>query len=242
MKTQPAKKSAKRTVNRSTKRPARQIEFDVPAPDDFGPRRRHIDLETVDEELHAAVQAKLISLATKPVTPRSLLELEQMTRLMRQFIAIGVDPMAMKVPHAHVAGGGALYQPYQQTAFPAEYDGVSGGVSIAPAPAPYYGGSSALAPSPPVENFGATIVRELMSLLGAKKPEGLPVPVPASEMDKLIDAIALAREKGLKDVEKTLMKQLVKLSMEKQGSKPSGPSEPPDWPPSYAPKPPNGSA
>lgn len=224
--------TVKKTVKKPAKKPSHTIDFDVPAPDDFGPRRRHIDLEAVDEELHNAMQAKLVSLSTKPVTARSLLELEQMTRLMRQFVVLGMDPMAMKVPHHHQH---TTYQPY--SGYPLDStDGLSGSLTPANIGGSGFGlggavgGSSAIAPSPPVENFGATIVRELMSLLGAKKPEGIPVPL--TDTDRLIDAIALAREKGLKDVEKTLMKQLVKMQMTKG---PLEPTPPPDFPPSYVP-------
>lgn len=172
----------------------------------------HID--PIDQQLHDAVQAKLIALATKPVTPRSLLEMEQMTRILRQLVAIGMDPMSMK-RREH----GAVYQTWQQqqSAFPSEDV-----TDLPPMPmtSPGYPiNSGSLAPSPPAENWGATVLRELMTLLGNKKSEGLPVPVvapPQTELDKLIDSIAYAREKGLKDVEETLMKQLVKMEMDKK--------------------------
>jgi hypothetical protein len=84
-----------------------------------------------------------------------------------------------------------------------------------------FNGAGAMAPSPPVENFGATIVRELMTLLGAvKKPVE-----PLNPTDALLDTIAQARLKGLDDVAEALTKQLVKMA------------EPiPDLPPSPEPK------
>ena len=171
--------------------------------------------KTVDDAMHKAMQDKLIALAEKPLTPRSLLELEQMTRLVRQMIAIGQDPMAMKsAPLPNI--NPSVYQPEVPQAYP--FDSGGGVVAMSGAA---YNGVNAMAPSPPVENFGATIVRELMTLLGAvKKPEPIPV---SSEASRLLDAIDLAREKGLKDVENALMKQLVKKSMDDMPP----PAEPP---------------
>ena len=139
-----------------------------------------------------------------------------MTRIMRQMVAVGTDPMAMKTHHEHGYSdsgsdiGGNIGGPVPMGAITNNpWAGTGGGT---------------LAPSPPVENFGATIVRELMSLLGTRKSEA---PAPSlSEMDRLIDSIAFAREKGLKDVEKTLLKQLVKLTAAEKRS---------DLPPGYEP-------
>ena len=152
--------------------------------------------KTVDDAMHKAMQDKLITLAEKPLTPRSLLELEQMTRLVRQMIAIGQDPAAMK--SAPLPGiNPNIYQPDDTGVM------MSGGVVSATS----FNGAGAYAPSPPVENFGATIVRELMTLLGAvKKPVEHSNPA-----DTLLDTIVQARLKGLDDVAETLTKQLVKM-------------------------------
>lgn len=220
----PVKKLIKKTGKPAQYR--KTVDFDVP--DDLGPRRRHVDVGSVDEELHVALRAKLVSLAAKPVTPRTLLELEQMTRVARQLIATEMDPMAMKSPHHHGPSsvGSIDPAPYQG------YFAGEGGIPLS------VGGASALAPSPPVENFGATIVRELMSLLGAtKKPEAYAIPAP-TETEKLMDDIASARAKGLNDIADTLMKKFVKLTMADKPTTPSTPpsTPPPDWPPGYKPE------
>jgi hypothetical protein len=176
----------KKPVKKSTKR-------SVPIYGD-----QSLRVKSDDATLNAAVQAKLVSLAAKPITPRSLLELEQMTRITRQLIAVGMDPMTMRHTHHNMFPP----DPYA----PAPYAPSS--VGIIPSFGP--GSEGTLAPSPPAENWGATIVRELMTLLGNKKTE-TPITAPPTELDKLIDSIAYAREKGLKDVEDTLLKQLVKM-------------------------------
>jgi hypothetical protein len=187
--------TTKKTTKTSTK-PSKTVDV-----------RRTADVKNVDEALNAAVQAKLVALAAKPVTPRSLMELEQMTRITRQMIAVSANPHNH---HAHVP----------PTAYPtnltsglndtSDVEDSTGTFPIQPYP---------LAPSPPAENFGATVVRELMTLLGTiKKPEtSYPVPMPPlSETDRLIESIAYAREKGLEDVEKTLLKQLYLKMMNSQ--------------------------
>jgi hypothetical protein len=197
-----------RTVRETKKQPTRKVASKAAS------KAALPDLEeTVDEKLNRAIRAKLVSIAMKSVTPRSLLELEKMTRLMREFIAVELDPVAPKISQ------------FTQSSMADNYAPLAGDL---------VGGSNVLATSPPAENFGATIVRELMSLWGSKKTE-VPHQAP-SDTDRLIDSIALAREKGLLDVEKKLMKQLVKMTAVPFESKPFPfeskpfPSEPPKKP------------
>jgi hypothetical protein len=63
-----------------------------------------------------------------------------------------------------------------------------------------FGAGMAYAPALPVENFGMTAMRELIS--AAKSLNGSTSPV------KLVEALALAREKGLTDVARDLEAQL----------------------------------
>jgi len=143
----------------------------------------------VDVDLHAALQAKLVMLASRPITPRSLLELEQMTRTTREMLAVGQDPRAMQ-KHGPNLGGDAIY-------------------------------TGVLAPSSGAENFGATVVRELMALMGAAKKSQPPEDSP----ETIIDTIARARLKGLHDVADMLTEKLTGKKFLKE------PKEPVDLPP-----------
>jgi len=64
-----------------------------------------------------------------------------------------------------------------------------------------YTSVGALSPSPPMENFGTTAIRELIAAAKSFRNNG-------SDPVKVVEALALAREKGMDDVAKELETQL----------------------------------
>jgi hypothetical protein len=130
----------------------------------------------LDKELHSAIQNKLRNLISKPISPRSLMEIEKTARLAREFLAIGKDP-------ASVMRSKLCYSPDMD-----DYES-SGDVSYN---APIFKGQNS-------ETFGATVIRELLSMKG--KDESSPT--------EIIKAIALAKKKKLPELAAKLEEQLL---------------------------------
>lgn len=159
--------------------------------------------ETPPDPLLQALQDKLRTLTDRPLTSRSLLEIEKTAQIGRTLLFLSSAPnavqqsMPLATPFAYGGGitgwnpatflnsiGAVGAQNFAQ-------DDQSTAESAAAA-----GGSAPvipLAPSPRPENFGATIMRELMSTLGAMNTK-------KRDAAEIVTAIALARDKGLTDV------------------------------------------
>jgi hypothetical protein len=135
--------------------------------------------KTSTELFQEAISARLDEAVNQPVTARSLFELEQFIRLARQFFAVSRDPRALACPGPD--GDSTVVNPVFNSPYPTSF-GVQG-IAV-PTVA---GGFGALAPAPPAENFGATIVREMME----RSSRGL------GDAGTLMDAAKLARDKGL---------------------------------------------
>lgn len=164
-----------------------------------------------EKKMLEALHGKLLDILTRPLNPRTLLELEKTARLARELLVVSKDPRATRDPYSKYAsedssswssdgitisteGSNVVYGNNPGYDAPIPEDFVEPGFELVP-----MGGG---AKSPRNENYGATIVRELLSMKGAL---GQREPSPT----EIITAIALAREKGLDDIAKKLEEQLL---------------------------------
>ena len=136
-----------------------------------------------------AIQAKLIAIASEPVTPASLMRLEQTARLSRELLVVDKQPEALRRRNkiSNISYGSNP-----------GYD------------APIYDDNSVsmITPSDSAETFGATIIREAIPALTAMMA---PKPLPEWPMDpvRAIEAIQKAKKAGLHDVAAQLKEKLM---------------------------------
>lgn len=154
-----------------------------------------------EEALETSLHTYLKALSERPVTPRNLVELERATKLTRQLLTVG--SMQVTTTGGFEAGGNFIVSESLQTGMNVGYDQVVGQV----------------AQSSPAETFGASLVRELIaSLKEFVRPSEAPrAPVPfalTTQMSgaDLVYAIAMAREKGMKDLEGALIEKLLAMA------------------------------
>lgn len=126
-------------------------------------------------KLHKAIQEKLRALIDQPLTPTSLFDIVQFAGLAQQMLQ-------KIVPLAHFDAN------YASSIMGSNPFGI---VPIQPA----------LAPSPPSETYGATLVKELMALMPGLQSK----PQPINQILSDIDALKKAKKHKLaKKLEKTL--------------------------------------
>lgn len=151
------------------------------------------EAKTDPSPLMEALRKQLQSILEKPLTPRTLLELEQTARLSRDLLVVG------KVPEARGATGLGLM------ASPGVFSTYGLGYGAGMGDGPYTS-------SPQSETFGATMVRELVAALPAlMKPKEV---VYRESAASLIDAITAAREAKMDDVVEKLKAKLDQLLAE----------------------------
>jgi len=141
-----------------------------------------------DPELESALRARLMRLIKKPLTARSLSELEQVTKITRQLLVAGASPAALSA--------GCDYAPYL-----GQVPGPGGSL---PVDSLYSAGPMMSGPahSPPAETWAATLMRELIAGLGGLKGKEEEDPL------KIIAAISFAKERGLEEVADKLSARL----------------------------------
>lgn len=126
-----------------------------------------------EDALTLALGVQILAIASRPVTPGMLLELEQTARLARELLVVGKNTQALMPRH-----GAITMDPMAQ----------------------YVGGDYTMpAFSTPTETFGAQLIREVVPLLGSlvKPKEESPPPAPVtlhqSPLTDLMGAIELAK-------------------------------------------------
>lgn len=125
-----------------------------------------------EDTLTLALGAQILAIASRPVTARTLLELEQTARLARELLVVGKNPQALKPRYGGFMDPMSQYEPgdYTMPAF-----------------------------SPPTETFGAQLIREVVPLLGSlvkpkeESPPPAPITVHQSPLTDLMSAIELAK-------------------------------------------------
>jgi hypothetical protein len=168
------------------------------------------------EALKGHLHMYLETLGKRPLTPRTLLDLERTAKLAREMLALAKGGKA--------GAGPASYAAMQQSGVVmgnVGYDVDEGTVL------PF-----GTVPSTASETFGATMVREIISAvtdLSKQKetaPPVAPIAVPflgGLGSIELVNAIAVAREKKLVDVEQMLLQQLNKQTDVHFGLPPASP-------------------
>lgn len=147
--------------------------------------------------LMEALQAQLRAIVDKPLTPGSLLELEQTARLSRELLVVG------KMPAKRPGYPGAIMSPM--------YLGDTSSYESSGA-APY-------ATSPQSETFGVSVIREIVTKLPElMKPKEV---VYRESAASLIDAITAAREAKMDDVVAKLKAKLDALLDEPEAAVPN---------------------
>jgi len=131
--------------------------------------------------LMEALRAQLRTILDKPLTPRSLLEMEQTARLSRELLIVGKMPEAKRTGYP-----GSIMSPMF----------LGDTASYESSAAPYVS-------SPQSETFGVSVIRELVT----KLPE-LMKPKEVESAASLIDAITAAREAKMDDVVQKLKAKL----------------------------------
>jgi len=146
-----------------------------------------------EEALRQSLHNYLDALAKRPLTPRSLVELEKVAKLARQILTVGKEQAMGTMPNM-IAGG--VYQGGYQM------EDTSGLVMPIQ--------------SSPAETFGASLVRELVASIGTimKPPAPAPPIWPITQMSgsDLVFAISMAHEKGLSDLEAKLTEKLFAMA------------------------------
>lgn len=160
--------------------------------------------QSSEPQVREALQARLLEIVHKPLTPRSLLELEQTARLTRELLTLGKDPRAIRKQSVYQGIQGVGYSSNSMDDYEdsnesnvANLENLNGLVSPGYELVPM-----GTAKSPKTENFGASILREMLAMKGAANQH---TPSPT----EIISAIALAREKGLTYVAAKLEAQLL---------------------------------
>jgi len=137
--------------------------------------------------LMEALRAQLRSILDKPLTPRSLLEMEQTARLSRELLIVGKMPEAKRTGYP-----GSIMSPMLMGGDTASYEQSS-------ASFPYV-------TSPQSETFGVSMIRELVAKLPElMKPKEV---VYRESAASLIDAITAARDAKMDDVVQKLKAKL----------------------------------
>jgi hypothetical protein len=131
-----------------------------------------------------ALKTRLQTILDRPVTPRSLLELEQTSRLSREMLVVGRAPEALRRPG--FGGGYVMPNTVDMIDFGEDSLGDTNGVTMKPNERP--------------ETFAATLAREVMALRGAVDGSMAPA--------RIVEAIVVARQQGAHDLAEQLMKQL----------------------------------
>lgn len=158
-----------------------------------------------EEALETSLHTYLKALSERPVTPRNLVELERATKLTRQLLTVG--SMQVTTTGGFEAGGNFIVSETLTNGMNVGYDAVQ--------PVQY---PTPITQSSPAETFGASLVRELIaSLKEFVRPSETHVPPPialATQMSgsDLVYAIAMAREKGMKDLEGALIEKLLAMA------------------------------
>jgi hypothetical protein len=150
-----------------------------------------------EEALEASLHVYLKALSERPVTPRNLVELERASKLARQILGLSQGQLTMT---GGFEGAGYIMGESLQVGTNVGYD----------APAP-------LAQSSPAETFGASIVREFLASLKeiVRPPQPSPAPFALNTQMSgadLVYAIAMAREKGMTDLEGALIEKLLAMA------------------------------
>lgn len=140
-----------------------------------------------DNALGEALRAKMRQILERPATVRSLMELEQTSRLAREILIAGMDASSL-VHRGHMHGGMAMQ---------ASNGGTPYDMALP---------MGAMLPSLPIgssyaENFGAQVLRELGVANGSKDGR-------RSAAD-LVAAVAEARDRGLHDLAAKLEAELL---------------------------------
>jgi hypothetical protein len=99
-----------------------------------------------DQAVTAALRAKLTAIVALPLTSRSLLMLEQTSRLARELICVGKDAKSLNRKMPYYNGGYSLAE--EEMNYPGE----------------------PLAPAPKAETFGAQLVREMVAMKNSAPP------------------------------------------------------------------------
>ncbi len=138
--------------------------------------------------LEAALHAQVNAIASRPIDPRMLLELEQTCRLTRELLAIGKMPDAFRKQHLIPGDPLSLYE-----------SGVGSGVTVGPMGSYASPGFAGLAaPSNPTETFGVQAIKELIALVPGlmAKPAAAPAPEPQMSYADMASAMAVAKGAG----------------------------------------------
>jgi hypothetical protein len=137
--------------------------------------------------LEAALHAQVNTIASRPIEPRMLLELEQTCRLSRELLAIGKAPDAFRkqhlIPHESGIGSGPMGSTVSMS---------MGGLA---------------APSNPTETFGVQAIKELINLLPGLMPKPAAPVEPQVSFTDLTTAILAAKQAG----DTALYEQLTKI-------------------------------
>jgi len=149
-------------------------------------------LRPEEEALGVALHDYVKVLAGRPLTPRSLLDLERATKLARQLILLGkADKNGIQSNQLFAEAN------YQQSAV------LMGSNEGYDAP---------ITTSPPAETFGVSVVRELVaSVAQLVKPPETTKATSLSCVD-LVYAISMAREKGMTELEAKLSEKLLTMA------------------------------
>jgi hypothetical protein len=145
------------------------------------------DIPSGAPPLENALQAQLQAIAARPISARTLLELEKTARLGRELLAVAQDPKSVR-RHRRLTDE-------DDDGDDGDDEGVASLVLN-----PYNPGNKA-------ETFGATIVREAMASLSSLTSVFAPR-APEPSLTEIVTAIALAKRQGLTAVVTVLETQL----------------------------------
>jgi hypothetical protein len=150
-----------------------------------------------EEALEASLHVYLKALSERPVTPRNLVELERASKLARQILGLSQGQLTTT---GGFEGASYIMGESLQVGTNVGYD----------APVPF-------TQSSPAETFGASIVREFLASLKeiVRPPEPPPAPFALNTQMSgadLVYAIAMAREKGMTDLEGALIEKLLAMA------------------------------
>lgn len=153
------------------------------------PAVKHFEFDTepatpAEEAIQAALSARLKEIADKPITARTLVEMEQFSSIAREMLIVGKAPG----------------QARRRSSF---YNGpeLMGGAYV-------YDGMGVMAPSSGQENFGMTAIREGTSMVGQLIAIASQIVERFGESET-VKALAVARKEGLADVASALEARLL---------------------------------
>lgn len=157
--------------------------------------------------LHTALAAHIQALASRPLTARSLVELQKSCVCVRTLIAIGQDPGAVKAPNVQFPNAMnfmSSVSPYEES--PSDY------------------GYAMPAMSTAQETFGAQAIRQLLEIVPALLPKPAETVFPFKEIS---EAILLAKVNGDESLEadlRAVLRQRVLAAPDPEVPALSGPS------------------